>query len=274
MNNFKQNSLIISAVLISLIIFTIIARAGIKLPSNNSKSAFGKISKMKIETSSGVDNITLPIFTFHYVEVVKNKTDFIRKNLSITPASFENDLNTLKNKGYAFYFVKDIPDIFNGSMRLSDKSVVLTFDDGYEDFYTDVFPIIKKYNVKVTIYVVYNFIGKPNYMSKTQIQEVINSGLVELGSHSMNHLNLPAMLSQSFKYEIETSKKKLENLFNVTVYTFAYPNGFYNSQLINEVKNSGYTAAVSTDVSSVQTRDILFSLGRFKSGSFSNIINH
>ena len=272
MKNFRNNLIIISAVLSVLPLFMLLTSVNIKLLRSSSKSAFEKISKTKIDTSFGVDNITLPIFTFHYVEIVKNKTDFIRKSLSITPLSFENDLRRLKSEGYTFYFVKDIPGIFNGSIKLGNKSIVFTFDDGYEDFYTDVFPIIKKYNVKVTIYVVYNFIGKPNYMNKAQIQEVINSGLVELGSHSMNHLNLISILPQRYSHEIQTSKKELQKLFGTTVYTFAYPYGFYNSQLINEVKNSGYTAAVGTSESKLQSRDTLFNLGRFKSGGFEHII--
>ena len=197
MKNFKQDFVIIFAVLISLAIFIPLIYYSIKSQRAGSKSVFEKISKLKIDTYSGVDNITLPIFTFHYVEIVKNKADFIRKNLSITPASFENDLNILKKEDYVFYFIKDIPNIFKGSMKLNDKSVAITFDDGYEDFYTDAFPIIKKYNIKVTVYVVYNFIGKPNYMSKNQIQEVIDSGLVELGSHSMNHSSLVSILHRS-----------------------------------------------------------------------------
>src|SRR3990167_3792420 len=99
MKNFKQNFVIIFAVLISLAVFISLTYYGTKSQRDSSKSAFEKISKMKIETTFGVDNITLPIFTFHYVEAVKNKDDFIRKNLSITPASFENNLNMLKNKG-------------------------------------------------------------------------------------------------------------------------------------------------------------------------------
>ncbi len=272
MKDFKQNVTIISAVLVALGAFMLLAFSNIKLPKGNSKSAFEKISKMKIETSSGIDNMTLPIFTFHYVEIVKNKADFVRKSLSITPALFENYLNTLKSEGYTFYFVKEIPNIFNGSIKSSDKPIVFTFDDGYEDFYTDVFPIIKKYNAKATIYVVYNFIGRPNYMNKEQVQEVIDSGLVELGSHSMNHLNLVSILPQRYSYEIYTSKKELEKLFKTPVYTFAYPYGFYNSRLINEVKSAGYSAAVSTNESKIQSRDVLYNLNRFKSGGFNSII--
>ena len=144
MKNFRNNLIIISAVLSVLPLFMLLTSVNIKLLRSSSKSAFEKISKTKIDTSFGVDNITLPIFTFHYVEIVKNKTDFIRKSLSITPLSFENDLRRLKSEGYTFYFVKDIPGIFNGSIKLGNKSIVFTFDDGYEDFYTDVFPIIKK----------------------------------------------------------------------------------------------------------------------------------
>lgn len=272
MNKYKQDFIIISAVLITLTIFMFLLYSSTKSPENNTKSSFEKLSKMKVTTSYGVDNIFLPIFTFHYVEYVKNKDDFIRKSLSITPASFENDLNILKKEGYTFYFVKDIPNIFNGSIKNNEKSVVFTFDDGYEDFYTDVFPIIRKYNIKVTIYVVYNFIGRPNYMNKNQIQEVINSGLVELGSHSMNHLSLTSVISQTYKYEIGMSKKSLESLFHTAIYTFAYPYGFYNSGLVTEVKDAGYTAAVSTNEGKIQSRDILFNLNRFKSGGFSYII--
>ena len=84
---------------------------------------------------------------YHYVEYVKDPLDTIRKSLSITPFVFDKELEEIKNNNYQTLFVKEIPKIFKGDLHYNSKSIALTFDDGYEDFYTDAFPLLKKYKI-------------------------------------------------------------------------------------------------------------------------------
>lgn len=215
----------------------------------------------------------IPIITYHYVENVINKDDFIRERLSIKPQTFENQLILLKNKNYQPIWIKEIPLLLASSLKSDSKFIALTFDDAYGDFYTDVFPLIKKYNTKVTLYVIPNFINKPNYMTSNQLKEVIKSNLVEIGSHTLNHVDLPSVSSEIAYQEILKSKESLENDYSLRIETFCYPYGYYNDKVIELVKKAGYKAAVSEVVGTTQSKENLFYLSRIRVGGFDSVIN-
>ncbi|MCL5411748.1 MAG: polysaccharide deacetylase family protein [Patescibacteria group bacterium] len=212
----------------------------------------------------------LPIIMYHYVENILNSSDTLRQKLNIPPAIFENELKNLKENGYQTYFVREVPEIINDRMLFSPKGVILSFDDGYEDFYADVFPLLKRYQTKATLYVIYNFIDRPGYLSASQIRELIASGLVEIGSHTLDHIDLRNAPDSVAKREIFESKQRLENKFGIKVKTFAYPFGTYNSETLNLVKESGYTAAVSTIPGTYHSNEKLFYLHRLRPGIFYN----
>lgn len=211
--------------------------------------------------------VRIPILLYHYVEYVKDEGDTIRKSLNITPYTFEQEIKTLKDAGYKFITLADLANFLDNKSTLPAKPVILTFDDGYRDFYTDVFPILKKYQVKVTVYVVPNFLNKPNNLDTWQIKEMIVSNLVEVGSHTMNHAYLSDLPLARVKYEVEESKKYLEKSLRISVTTFAYPNGTFDNQVIDVVKKAGYRTAVTT-INGIFAQDInRFFLYRIRPGA-------
>ncbi len=217
----------------------------------------------------------IPIIAYHYVEIVTDERDFLRKNMAITPATFIGQINFLREKGYEPVFVRDIPDILNNKVRLDKKPVVLTFDDGYGDFYTDVLPILKQYDVKATAYIVPAFIGQLNYMTKAQIEEAVESGFVEIGAHTMHHAEVtdPTYeIKGILKSEIVDSKNALEKMFNVKAESFSYPYGRYNDKAIAILKDAGFITAVSEDEGSTVLEANLFSLPRTRVGYFDTIL--
>jgi peptidoglycan/xylan/chitin deacetylase (PgdA/CDA1 family) len=222
----------------------------------------------KIEVSLTKNTYDIPVITYHYVEIVTDKRDFIRKSLSISPSTFEQQIIKMNNAGYEYVFVREIPCIVYGGDVPKKKPVALTFDDGYADFYTDVFPILKKYNVKATVYLISSFTGGSNYMTKAQVAEIIKSGLVEVGAHSVHHYNLTTLNKDELKNEIVNCKTTLEADYNIKVQTFAYPYGFYNNTVIQQLKDAGFKAAVSEVKGSTQSQDNLFYLSRVSAGSF------
>jgi peptidoglycan/xylan/chitin deacetylase (PgdA/CDA1 family) len=214
------------------------------------------------------NSMEIPIFTYHYVEIVTDKNDFIRKQLSITPRTFERQLIEIKNKCYTPIFVKDIPFLLRGTNNIT-KPVALTFDDGYRDFYTDVYPLLKKYNAKATIYLVSSFIGaNNNYMDKQQINEILKSGLVDIGDHTLHHVDLTKLTQEQLTGEINLSKEILENMYGIKVYTFAYPYGFYNKSIVKILEETGFSTGVSEVKGTIQNKDNLYFLSRISAGSF------
>lgn len=190
--------------------------------------------------------LRVPILMYHYVEYVTDERDTIRKSLALTPHIFEKQLQTLIGDGYTFLTTKDLADVLDGKARLPQKPIILTFDDGYGDFYTDVFPLLKKYNAKAVAYIIPGVLDKLNYMTSSQAAEVAKSNLVEIGAHTVHHAWLKGMKKERATYEIEESKKMLEASYGKPVVSFAYPYGAFDAQAADIAKQVGFRTAVST----------------------------
>lgn len=191
-------------------------------------------------------NLRVPILLYHYVEYVKDDKDTIRKSLNIPPHVFEKQVQTLISGGFTLMKASDLGDALDGKTILPQKPIILTFDDGYRDFYTDVFPILKKYQVKATAYIIPGFINGPNSMYMWQLKEVVQSGLVDIGAHTQNHIYLKGLPLNQVQYEVAESKRVLEKELGVTTVSFAYPGGAFDKQAIEVVKNAGFKTAVTT----------------------------
>lgn len=205
--------------------------------------------EVKIKHPSSVAQVSyhIPILMYHYVEYPKDTRDTIRASLNTYPHIFEAQLKTLISGGYTFMTMAEVVDILDGKKVLPSKPVVLTFDDGYRDFYTDVFPIIKKYKeVKIVAYVVPGLFDRPNYLLSSQVKEMSKNPNIELGAHTMHHVYLKDMPSLFAYKEIVGSKYMLEDLIHKPVVSFAYPYGAFDNNVIDLVKKAGFKTAVST----------------------------
>lgn len=229
----------------------------------------GLIKPTVASNSAGIQEeikMNIPIVMYHYVEYVKDLGDIIRQKLDINPYLFAKQTATLHDEGFRTYFVKDVPDVLSGKVVLAQKNVILTFDDGYEDFYFDVFPVLKKYQMKATIFVIYNYIGRKGFLNEAEIKELLASGLIELGAHTMDHSYLKKMASSAAELQIYDSKKLLEKKFGVSVVSFAYPYGAFSQETIDLVKKAGFKAAVSVIPGISQSQENLFYLSRIRAG--------
>lgn len=242
------------------------ANSNIIAPYYDKKSFQLPAEMNSVATTSAT--IKIPIIMYHYVEYVKDVGDLVRKKLDINPNLFEGHLKALDDAHYKTYFVRDIPDILEGNIQYSTHSAVLTFDDGYEDFYTVAFPLLKKYQMKATMYIIYDFIGKKGFMDEQEIREILASGLVELGSHTFDHLYLKQTPESTARKQIIDSKKKFEERFGVQIKTFAYPYGAFSPETINLVKEAGYVAAVSVIPGMQQSENNILYLNRVRPGIF------
>ena len=198
------------------------------------------------------------ILMYHMVSSHIKNTKF--NGLRVEPIEFEKQIKYLVDNNWTFF---TISELIEKKDNLPYKSVVITFDDGYEDNFTNAFPILKKYNVKATIYIVVdrhdrewsskrkekNNSGELKNEPKLQdeqIIELINSGLIEIGSHTITHDNLPTLNFEDKKVEIKDSKTKIEEKFKIRCNSFCYPFGLYDREDIKIVKESGYTNATIT----------------------------
>lgn len=215
--------------------------------STNQQTTLPKDIETAIDTTATTAaTFRIPILMYHYIEIVTDTNDTIRQSLAISPTTFDAQIQTLKDNGYTFLTMYEVASILAGDKNPPQKPVVLTFDDGYRDFYTDVLPMLKKHNVQAVAYLCPQLFGKPNYMYEWQIREVINSGLVEIGAHTMTHLYLKGASKKAATKEIMESKHTLQRMFTLPVVSFAYPYGAFDEQAMEIVKQAGFHTAVST----------------------------
>lgn len=222
-------------------------------------------SETNIKTPPAI-SFRVPILMYHYVEYIKDSKDKIRISLHIPPNVFESQLQTLQENGYTFITTSDIDLALAGKIKLPPRPILITFDDGYRDFYTDVYPILKKHRAKATLYVIVGFLDRPNHLLKSQLQELAGSGLVEIGAHTMNHLWLRGGNYNTVKYEIAESRKELQVMLNLPINSFAYPFGAFDNQAIQAVKDAGFMDAMSTVPGIQASSDNAYFLYRLRPG--------
>lgn len=211
-------------------------------------------------------SLKIPILMYHYVEYVADPGDKIRISLNIPPSVFENQVKTLQDAGYTFLTASEFDDIIGGKMKVPQKPVLLTFDDGYRDFYTDAYPILKKYNVKATQYVIAGFLDRPNHLLTSQLKEIADDRLVEIGAHTMDHVWLRGLDKKTVTYQVEQSKKDLESITGLPVTSFAYPYGAFDQQAIDIVSSAGFRDAVTTVPGVLASEDNKYFLYRLRPG--------
>lgn len=185
-----------------------------------------------------------PILEYHQIA---NETDPISETYNVKPAEFSAQLDYLQEKGYTTITLQDFMRVKHGKGNLPAKPIILTFDDGYVDNYTEMLPILEAHNMKAVVYVITNEIGKPGYLTLEQIKDMQERG-IEIGSHTADHLSLKLLDKDLRLHEIRDSKIFLEWSGLETIYSFSYPNGAYDDEIIEMLKNEKYLTAVTGDV--------------------------
>ncbi len=197
----------------------------------------------------------IPVLIYHKIDLPT--PDVKIRGAFTSPRKFEKQISYLKRKGFSFYFASELIEYFNDNGKFPDKSLALTFDDGWKDNFQNAFPILKKYGVKATIFLVPSCIGRTTdevtadgegereHLSKENILEMSQND-IEFGSHSMNHKLFNQITTAEIKNEVTESKAAIENLLEKPCQVFAYPAGFYNEPAKEEIKKAGYKAAFTT----------------------------
>lgn len=190
-------------------------------------------------------NYNLPILAYHKVE--------FRKELgvtSISPERFEKQVNFLKQAGYTSILPQSLFE-----QTYAVKPILITFDDGYEGVYEYVYPLLKGCGFTATVFLTTGYVGNYNrwdaspgprfmHLNWKQIRKMSDDGIC-FGSHGVNHVFLTRQNNEAIRYELDTSKKMLEDGTGKPVQFFSYPYGDYNKKIIEFVREAGYDAAFS-----------------------------
>lgn len=140
--------------------------------------------------------------------------------LFVSPSEMEKQLKYIVDNGYTPIFFEDLANI-----ETIEKPVILTFDDGYDDNYTNLFPLLKRYNVKATVFMITGSIGAEHYLTAEQISEMQASGLVSFQSHTASHPDLGSCTAEELDAEMLQSKSTLAQITGKEPFVLCYPMG-------------------------------------------------
>lgn len=194
-----------------------------------------------------VKNLSSKIYHINFGILMYHHINYKAKRLSVKPEILDAQIKYLLDQGYQFIRLSDAFKTFavTSSTRPYEKTLVLTFDDGYRDFYLNAYPVLKKYNVPAGLYVINQDIGRPGNVTWEMIKQLDKEGLVEIGVHTVNHKPLGKLKPDSAYYQMSKSKELLEKSLNHQVNTIVYPFGSFNSNVKKQAKEIGFIGAAS-----------------------------
>lgn len=179
-------------------------------------------------------------------------------NMFLGVADMEAHLRWLTENGYDCITFEDLPNIAQ-----YDKPVILTFDDGYVCNYTTLYPLLQKYGAKATISIVASSIGnRETSMTREQVKELADSGIVSIQSHTVDHNTLTACDRETKEYEILQSKLEVARLTGREPFALCFPGGAYDQEVL-EIMAGHYTVGIATKDQLFVTGSDLFQVTRF-----------
>jgi peptidoglycan/xylan/chitin deacetylase (PgdA/CDA1 family) len=200
---------------------------------------------------------------YHHVAVPGPNADAIRCDLSILPAAFEAQMAYLASHGYRTVSLLDLFEHLQGGEALPARPIILTFDDGYDDSYTYAYPILRRYGLQGTFFIITSFVGRPGYLTWEQAREMRRGGM-SLESHTCTHPDLARNTPGHVDEEVRDSKAVLERELGGPVFFFSYPSGKYTPAVIAALETNGYLGAVTTRHGTTQESSALYELRRVR----------
>lgn len=183
----------------------------------------------------------VPILVYHRV----NDTDTNPTTLKV--ADFEAQMKFLADNGYHVIAPDDLLDAWESGKTLPANPIVLTFDDGHEDIYKNVFPILQKYNMRATVFLVTNHIGMKDYLTWDFVRALQAGGFMDFESHTMSYKNLTTLKGDKLWNEIYGSKQAIEWALQKPVKFIAFPEGKYTVDAEETCKEVGFRAGFIAD---------------------------
>lgn len=209
--------------------------------------------------------VFLPVVMYHHIQPLEVAKENGQSALTVTPEFFENQMKYLKDKGYNVVSITSLANFFENGTAIPKKSIVITFDDAYANFYTNALPILRQYGYPATIFVPTGLVNNSGYLSWNQISEAAASGIY-IANHTWSHKNVMTT-SEKIRYEIGTADTQLsEKGFNQGK-IFAYPYGLESSRAEKILTELKYNLAFTTNSGSVQCKKQKFNLHRIRVGN-------
>lgn len=192
-----------------------------------------------VSVASAQYNNGIPVLLYHHVS--QDKTDL--PGLTVTPDEFSRQMTMLKQAGFETISPKTlIAYMRQEPVTLPPKPIMITFDDGYEDNYTEAFPILKQVGFSAVVFMTGVNVDREMRLSQKQIKEMSDNGIY-FGGHSFTHRDLTTLKGKELYRETEDVKKLIQWVTKKDVDVFAYPFGYFTLDAWEATEAAGYQAA-------------------------------
>nr|WP_313885214.1 polysaccharide deacetylase family protein [Clostridium sp. DJ247] len=186
------------------------------------------------------NNKSVPVLMYHSIDYEKDN------ELRVPTEKFREQMKYIKDNGYTTLTFNELYDFFINNTPVPEKSVVITFDDGYEDNYKNAYPILKEYGINATIFVITATIDTDKeYLTSEQLKEMQHND-IDIESHTVKHDKLNSLSYENQLQTLKDSKRYLEDLLNKDIKYIGYPFGIWNDDTIKAAKDAGYKMAFTT----------------------------
>ena len=201
---------------------------------------------------------TVPVINYHQIN------DTAQNPLTIHTDQFEHQMQYLAENGYHTITPAEMIDSWENGTELPPNPIIITFDDGYLDNYRNAFPILEKYHLKATIFLISDYVSTyPNYLTWEEAQEMQDSGLINFESHTLSHVELTEAGSrEDVIHQLRDSREALEYHLKKPVRFIAYPCGSYDEEVEQLTKDTGYRGAFTVNYGLASPEDQRFILDR------------
>jgi peptidoglycan/xylan/chitin deacetylase (PgdA/CDA1 family) len=221
----------------------------------------------------------VPILTYHSVSDNLFGRTHAFYQINTSPSIFVRQMRWLQQNGYQTMDLKEMLVALEAGQDVS-KKIVITFDDGYQDFYSDAFPVLKQCGFNATIFLATDRIKNAphrlegvDYLTWREVRELHSEG-IRFGSHTVTHPDLRSLGPDQIDYELAYSKDTIEQKLGTPVESFAYPFDFpeedrgFTRYLMDVLENQGFDNGVSTIIGRAHLGNNRFFLPRLPINSW------
>lgn len=213
----------------------------------------------------GEISVRVPVLMYHHIRPMRPSFKKADRDMTVTPESFEAQMRQLWLAGYHAITPNDLDEAMRvGQRALPSKPVLITFDDGYRDQYEYAFPVLLKYHLQATFFIVSQAHTLSGCVNDDMTKEMDQSGLVTIASHTQHHAFLTRLSIAAQEKEIIESKKDLETLLGHPVTAFAYPYGSWSPEIAKEVEQAGYALGFGVRLGTLHTPSSAFQMRRVR----------
>ena len=209
----------------------------------------------------GPETVVVPILLYHWIAVSPDDGPNYTSPYYVKPEVFDEEMKLLHDWGYTTITTEMLIKSIREGADLPPRPMIISFDDGHMNNYTNAFPIMQKYGFTGILYLAANYIGAEDYLNVDQIKEMTDVGW-EVGSHSISHRNLTQLEPEQQRMEVVESRAILESKLGVPVLTIAYPFGISDSGVIDYAHFAGYIGGMGLGYTHDQGISNLFNLQR------------